>query len=377
MPTISFWWQINLDKKEKKACLGWQKKLTRIQFNKTAQKKADNIIIQKFTRLLKKNAKRLIEDKSLSILCHLLNGLGNGLYYDKKLVSYLDNFVVINSSGAASLIQNPRGGETHPWQTFAYAFMAGIKPTAILSDQDYTLQSLAKNSCNIAKVSAKGSELGHLLFSIAHLPSSFHRLKFNYGRKIKSVRELFQAALDAHQYSLELVCDMFHLTEGLCAASAKIPFLKTEKILVGQLLNKQLSQLIPLSLFIHHAAPHFPHQKTFAKHSIPGQLAAALNLTGDLNRFFFCAGHLIELLCFSASFGFTIKPHYWRAAFYIMNELNTLLYQQGQTFLIDFGALAHYRRANTLLLLILPQLKNQRIILTAAQLKQYTIKKMI
>lgn len=233
---------------------------------------------------------KVISSGSRSAIAHLVNGWGNFTLDGKTGVDYL--FDDCNLDGfSVTIPQSPGRADSdyHPWQSFAYSSMAGIEPEQKLPRLGLTLRTLAINSRSITVDHRAGDEdLGHLLFAAAHVVPDPNFEFFIDGRTVSLANLIKRAYVaNAQENSNSHVCSRYHLTEGLCAATALIPGAQIYHADVQSLLDLQSLRVYPLVAFLHRL------------------ISNPLNST-NLNDILFHAGHLLETFSFARKFGYTI-----------------------------------------------------------------------
>jgi len=321
----------------------YKKKLYASQVNLDLRlaKKTDQYIV-------KRAAKRIdefLQYKVLGILCHLINGFGNAIWKNKNLLDHLPRYIVGTTPSTYRIRQNAKiNGDYHPWQIFTYCIMAGIPLTQKISKINIDLKTLAKNSNRISQ--NVGGEMGHLLFALAHMPE----VKTLYLKnQLYTVEEIFLSALKEHRYEFYAVCRMIHLTEGTCAAAAKIPCLKKYRKFTQINLTTQLNKLFVVGLLLQEIKAELALRKVKVpqKNANAKKLARLLNLKNISQDIYHLVGHLVELAIFAEIFQYKISKSHWRIIYEILNQLNFYLCEE--KIKIDLATLSHYRRAITLL----------------------------
>lgn len=342
-----FWWPLDLTQQEEKALDQFTKKI--ITEKPLIDKKLNLQVLEKLDRLMKINVADIIERDGLPHHCHLINGWGNSKFNNQGLIHGMEQFAHCSADGKYFVLQCNPEGDFHPWQSFAYAVMAGVDPNMVLSSRGFTLASLAHNSREIN--SDKGIELGHLLFAIAYLEPSLNTPPFYLKGKEYSVEQLMDLAVEAHHYGTFDVCRKFHLTEGLCAASVNIPGLEKYKDAAQGFLTGQLDMLLVLGVILQEAKTLEQTGAPISDDSLITRLRVALRFGHLIENHVYYAGHLIELAGFALSLGYTLKKEHFYAMHYIINELNLTIpsYLSFVSFQEHFYAFGHYRRAVTLL----------------------------
>jgi hypothetical protein len=291
----------------------------------------------------------IVERDSLPHLSHLINGWGNACVAGRHLADELHSFAQYGGSERGWFVpQCDSMGDFHPWQSFAYCFMAGIDPSFRVL-KDCTLRTLALNSHTLK--TSQPEELGHLLFSIPFVLSRSRtsRMLIRLGDQQLTFPQLVESAIDAHLYGHYRVCRKFHLTEGLCAV-ATYPGIAKHRKTIQTLLECQVTQLM-LLVRISQVMRAIRRGKLTNTHELD-ELRSTLSI-GDLfeNQLFYL-GHLVEMCCFAFTAGFAL-PHVTRFALnFAINE--TLTWFPAYITQIDISAanhcLSHLRRGITLYL---------------------------
>src|SRR5258708_14802957 len=70
----------------------------------------------------------ILESDTLPHFAHVINGWGNVVFQGRSMFECLDRFIHAYGTRRALLQCDPEG-DFHPWQTLAYAVMAGGPPT--------------------------------------------------------------------------------------------------------------------------------------------------------------------------------------------------------------------------------------------------------
>lgn len=342
-----FWWPLDLTQHEEMAVDQFTKKI--LAEKPAVDNELNHQVLEKLDRLMKINVADIIERDGLPHHCHLINGWGNSKFNSQGLIHGMEQFAHCNVDGQYFILQCNPEGDFHPWQSFAYAVMAGVDPNMVLSSRGFTLASLAHNSREINN--DKGIELGHLLFAIAYLEPSLNVPPFYLKGKEYNVEQLMDLAIEAHHYGTFDVCRKFHLTEGLCAASVNIPGLEKYKEAAQGFLTGQLDMLLVLGVILQEARILEQTKAPISDDSLITRLRVALRFGHLIENHVYYAGHLIELAGFALSLGYTLKLEHMYAMHYIINELNLTipLHLPFVSFQEHFYAFGHYRRAVTLL----------------------------
>ncbi|HET9166149.1 MAG TPA: hypothetical protein VFP11_09135 [Candidatus Angelobacter sp.] len=288
----------------------------------------------------------LLERDSLPALCHIVNGWGDAQFQQKRLVDAMQPFIHWKEKGEPFILQCDPEGDFHPWQSFAYAAMAGVDSERELGNSTVRLRDLVKTSHYIN--TAETRELGHLLFALSCLDPENSGGAFSLAGKLLDLNALMEAAIDAHHHGSFEVCRKFHLTEGICAAAALIPGLERYREDAQGFLDGQLKVLAVLALVLREA---HRQQTTPAPDCFLSMLRDALVVDTLFENHCYLAGHIIELACFAEIQGYTVTEEHHNLMAFVINELNSLIpaFLPRSSFIDCFLHLGHYRRAITLL----------------------------
>jgi len=229
-----------------------------------------------------------------------------------------------------------------------HAIMAGVHPAAPIKGVGCSLVELAAGSRLLD--TDDGCELGHLLYSVAHLgfePST----QFGLHTEVVDLNRLVEMAVDAHRDGHFKVCRKFHLTEGLCAVARKIPGLERHRASAEGFLAGQLDLLPVFAAALFGARQARERCQPVADGSVVACLRESLAIGGFIENHFYLAGHLIELATLATSFGYTVTDGQWAAIRFVVDELDALLpeYLPHVSLPGCFLHFGHYRRAITLL----------------------------
>lgn len=348
MPAERFWWPLDLSPREEEAVESFRRRMTE------APPALDHDAIESVAGLLAHQmvccVGDIVERDGLPHHCHLINGWGDARWRGRPLFQGMSAFVHRDADGHPIILQCDPEGDFHPWQSFAYAVMAGVDPEVPLGPGGATLRELARHSRTIQ--TGKGQELGHLLFALAHLDPDAGGPPFWFGGAPRSIPELVDLAVDAHHHGTFEVCRKFHLTEGLCAVASEIPGMEGVRGDAQGFLDGQLDMLLLLGAILAEARELIAAGRA----PQPGDLIEELRDTLVMDRYIenhvYYAGHLIELAAFADSFGYRLAPEHRGAVAFVVNELNRTIPAclPRTSFLDCFLHFGHYRRAITLLL---------------------------
>jgi hypothetical protein len=291
---------------------------------------------------------------------HLINGWGDATLADgSKLVDGLAGFVHRGSGGRGLILQKHPEGEVHPWQSLAYAFMAGADPDAPLGSSPWTLRGLAEASRWLN--TTEGEELGHLLYALARLGPGAEEAGFTLGDGSHAdLERLAVLAVEAHLSGHFDVCRKTHLTEGLCAAVAVFPQLASIRSVAEGFLAGQLDSLELLGALLAEVSGSpeevAPEGKGRSGHEPDVELVRSLQgilaLDGYVENHFYWAGHVMEIAGLATIDGFPIADHRWHTMVFVANQANRLLptYLPATWFPGCYLHFGHYRRGLTLLM---------------------------
>lgn len=290
-----------------------------------------------------------IDDRdTLPNLCHVINGWGNAPLGDGSVLDGYARYVHLGDDGAPGILQCAEEGDFHPWQSFAYAVMAGVAPDTPIPGANCNLSELALGSR--ALNTKDGCEFGHLLYTAAHwgLPGN---TPFALVDEVASLEKLVEMAIDAHHDGHFRVCRKVHLTEGLCAIAALDPAFAEHREVAQGFLDGQLDLLPVLCTAVRGARLARERGEPVLPGSLLHTLRESLVIEGFLENHYYLAGHLIELLTLAHGFGYRIGARHWAAARFVVDELNRLLpeYLPQVFFPACFLHFGHYRRAISLL----------------------------
>lgn len=340
---------------------------TRPELNTERARQAGRLLDIRMSRSLPE----ILAHDSLPHLAHVINGWGDSLYQGKRLLDRLLPFAQPGKGGTHFVMQKHAEGDFHPWQTFAYAFMAGISRTRKLGDTKLTLDALARGSTRLEITSDQTEELGHLLFALPWLSRSAWNKTFDLSGEGCSVADLFKMGLESHVSGSFGVCRKFHLTEGLCAVSATIPAFARYRGKAQYFLSGQLDMLLVLAAIL--MANRGDLSASSDVRATIGSLRKSIVLDHLVENHFYYAGHLFEMAMFAWHFGFKLRREHVHAMYFIANELNSMLSETigAASFDNSFLHFGHYRRGLTLLLAF-AQRRQGSSKFSPAQLRAYT-----
>jgi hypothetical protein len=290
----------------------------------------------------------ILERDTLPDVAHVLNGWGDLSHHGRRISEYIAPFAQRTPDRGAVILQKDPEGEFHPWQTFAYAVMAGADVDAPLGARVPSIRDLAHTSRRLNTSDA--CEMGHLLFALAFLDPSLRGPPFVLRNGTYDVQDLMRSAIVAHYAGHFRVCRKIHLTEGICAMAARVPGMATFRRYAQRFLDGQMEMLVVLGAIVEQAyvtATALQPARTDVLVSLRNQLRIGTYLENHC----YYAGHLIELACFAGALGYVLRPEHRAAAALVANRLNTALAASLplMSFMDCFLHLGHYRRAITLL----------------------------
>lgn len=341
-----FWWPLDLSEREQQAVAAARAALGALPagHDRALSARAAELLAERMSHSVLE-----IEDRdTLPNLCHVINGWGNAPLADGCVLDGYARYVHRDEHGNPSFLQCDEEGDFHPWQSFAYAVMAGVSPEAPIAGADCKLFEVALGSRQLN--TKDGCELGHLLYTVAHygLPGD---TQFALIDELRTLSELVDLAIEAHHDGHFRVCRKVHLTEGLCAIAALDPAFAEHRETAQGFLDGQLDLLPVLWAALLGAREARERGESIAAGSLVHTLRESLAIEGFLENHYYLAGHLIELLTLAHGFGFAVAPEHWAAARAVVDELNRLLpdYLPQVFFPACFLHFGHYRRAITLL----------------------------
>ncbi|KIG18516.1 hypothetical protein DB30_00201 [Enhygromyxa salina] len=344
-PTPIDWWPVSIDDRIGDALDGFIDTLqaSPVELDLAALEHADACL----THAMQVEIHDIIDGAALSHYCHLINGWGDARLGGGQLGDGL-GFYARSGATRPYIRQFHRDGDFHPWQTLAYAVMAGADLDRELPGLGVTLRQLYLESREIP--TAEGEELGHLLFALAHMdPPADFCVELD-GRTCGLV-DIMELAITAHHHGHFRVCCKTHLSEGICAAAAKLPSLHGYREQAQAFLDGQLDMMLLLTLAGRERCAAQLSGQPLDPGSLSEAILKALARTSNFEDHLFFAGHLLELGVFAASFGYELPQVHRRAMALLANLTNTILpqYLGRSGFAEHFLFYGHYRRAITLL----------------------------
>ncbi len=344
-----YWWPLDLIGEERTAFGAFQARMREEPV--VLDQVAASATIGMLTMGMRHHIQGLAVDDRLGSFCHLLNGWGDLIVNGAKLTASLANFTQRGPGGGWCLLQMNPEGEVHPWQTFAYATMAGIAPARILYDGGPTLRDLALGSRALPTRDA--DEFGHLLYALATIEPDAG-VHFSLEGERHTTRQLVAMAVRAHHEGTFRVCRKFHLTEGLCAVAARIEGLSEYREAAQGFLEGQMDVLFAVGALLEHAVALHDARRSPDAGGLVERLWDKLAINPLIENHAYLAGHLMELACLAHGLGYTVSLAHRRAMAYIANALNRLLpvFAGGIAWPLCFLHLGHYRRGLSLLSLL-------------------------
>jgi hypothetical protein len=341
------WWPLDLSPAEEEAVVSFREHLVRQPppFDLPSL----GYVARRLAAMMSFHVGDIIERDGLPHLSHLVNGWGNGRYLGQRHLDRIADFVHRDATQRPIILQCDPEGEFHPWQTFAYAVMAGVDADEALPGVGESLRGLTKNSRTIN--TGEGVELGHLLYALAYLDPDVAGRPFTLKGTVCDVMTLMELAVEAHRYGSFEVCRKFHLTEGLCAAASQIRGLEHFRGEAEAFLSGQLDMLFVLGAILAQVRRFANRGERPAPGCLLFKLRDSLALGNNLENHCYYAGHIGELASLATLCGYRIRRDHWSALAYVFNELDATLpsYFEEVSFLDCFLHLGHYRRAMTLL----------------------------
>jgi hypothetical protein len=342
----SFWWPIQLTPAAADALRSFRSTMAAVNLtvdHSTVTAVADLLAIE-----MASHVNEIIERDGLPHLAHVINGWGNACYNGHRLMDEIGPFIHNNQDGLPVVLQCDPEGEFHPWQSFAYAVMAGVDADESLSGSGVTLRELALNSRMLN--TSRGRELGHLLFALPNLDPDMDGPLFSLRGKTYSIFELMEVALHSHHYGGFEVCRKFHLTEGLCAMAAMVPDFNHYRSDSQGFLNGQMDMALLLGMILEETVAFTVDKKQPTEEALMFDLRKSLSMGNEFENHMYYAGHIIELACIAIDLGYKLNQEHRSTIAYIIKTLNEMLpvYLPHISFLDCFLALGHYRRSVTM-----------------------------
>jgi hypothetical protein len=334
-PQSRLWWPIALDEEQVSEVQAFEESLhtkrqeLNLSLNSTASVKLALQVV--------KDQERLLLSDSLPTIAHLLVGWGNVKFIGLDALDLIGAFIHRREHGGVGLLQCNPEGEVHPWQTFAYACMAGVNTSSLI--EGISIRELLHGSFDLG--TSDSSEYGHALFAMVNTGVHEHTQS---GMPSLTIHEIAKQVIHAHFMGSFHVCRKFHLTEGFCAYAALVSASEKDKALAQTLLNSQLDILLILAAIVNLSTSRTGDEYMIAS------LRDSLCLGNLLENHLFYAGHLLELAAFASMLGYRISTTHCLAINYIANAFNSRIDSilRRLDFLQCLYQFAHYRRGITL-----------------------------
>lgn len=290
------------------------------------------------------NIRDVVARDGLPHLAHAIVGWGDGRLDGLSLCDRIAEFATASEAGPVVPQCDPEG-DFHPWQSFAYSAMAGCDGDRPLGTFDFSMRDMIRASRVLQ--TRENRELGHLLFALATYDPDPNGPPFDMGGVEVPVAELPERAVEAHIYGGFQVCRKFHLTEGLCAAVARIPGFEAWRPHAEGFLDGQMTVLEVFALIMELAGAV---ERGGGDRAALARWRNALRIGDNLENHIYYAGHLVELAALARMHGYTLRSSQLNAANYVVNATNrtVMSWQKHLNFRDSFLGLGHFRRASTL-----------------------------
>jgi hypothetical protein len=342
-----FWFPLDLSPSNDTAIADFQTRIANVYVH-LDQPSADETCFA-LTSAMARHAGSILDREGVSHLSHMINGWGNARYRKRRLLEWFELFIRIDLDGQPYLLQmSDEGDNAHPWQSFAYAVMAGIGPEEEICP-GITLGQLARNSQRISSPVC-GRDLGHLLFASAHLYSGLNPDGFCFNGRPFSLRELADRAINAHFNDSFVVCRKIHLTEGLCAVAALVPGMEDLRSAAEGFFEGQMDVVLLIGTILEEVAQALDSGSGLQPDSVAADLRRKLGTGPYLENHCWYVGHLVEMAAFASKQGYELQPAHRNAIRYVLNRLNPAVKKllPYVSFMDVFPGMSHYRRAVTL-----------------------------
>jgi hypothetical protein len=300
--------------------------------------------VARLAEAMRPHIKEIVGRDGLPHLAHAIVGWGDARFEGQRLTDRISNFVSEGPLGPFVPQCDPEG-DFHPWQSFAYAAMAGADGNRPLGCHPHSLKRVVRNSRLLQ--TGEGRELGHLLFAIAEFDPDPEGPPFFMESLRIEVNQLPEIAIQAHHFGTFEVCRKFHLTEGLCAATARMPGFDSYRAHAEGFLNGQMTMLELFALLMHKARKV---QEGEPQHAALAELRGVFRVGPNLENHLFYVGHLVELAGLACLDGFALSKTQSNAVNFLLNETNRTLadWLPHLSFTECFLSLGHFRRAASL-----------------------------
>ncbi len=318
----------------------------RVELDSVRASVADRLIV----RTVKTGLPAILAKDTLPSLCHLFVGWGDALYEGRRLSSLLRNYVHLDDEGREFIFQAHPEGDFHPWQTFCYMVMGGVRADQQITGAS-TLKDLASNSSLIHTQAME--DLGHLLFSHTALELD-DGLEFRFADPdgesslTMNLFAMIASAMRAHHFGSFKVCRKFHLTEGLCAVSTRAGSPKELRSFAQGFFCGQMDLLILLQHVLSLAERY--EELTDHEQAELQELRRLLRMGKLFENHLYYVGHLTELASFGLRFGFEMTSVQRNAAAACIDICNGLIsrFAPGLARAEVLLPFSHYRRGLTL-----------------------------
>jgi hypothetical protein len=280
---------------------------------------------------------RVVTSDSLPAIAHLANGWGDHETLKSEIAKSFVPFFQKHKNGALAVLQCHEEGDFHPWQSFAYLFMAGYLADDTPDGWPCNLQEVALNS-NIFGT-GEGEELGHYLFGLSNIPHAVEKHQVLFSGKFISTSEVVRRSVEAHHFGHFGVCRKYHLTEGICTISRYNLFSNLRSI-AQVYLSAQLDTAVVL------AAAYREILDANANMQIFEQLCMSVGVNNAFVNHVFVVGHLMELAAVGRSQGLQIDSEHSIALDFMRVAIVFCLQTFRKRLILpeDLYQLAHFRR---------------------------------
>jgi len=266
-------------------------------------------VLELAERSVRRHRRELEEDDSVPFLAHAVLSQGNRRVGATSLLERLGEFVL-----AGAMPQADVEGDFHPWQSFAYALLAGVPRDTVMTPGGDTLGSVIAHSTNLCV--DEPEDLGHALVTLGMLPAADRPAVLRFGGVDTPAELLVGHAIRAHYLGHFRVCRKFHLTEGIVLAVARLPGLQRFAAYPAELVAGQMRVLKVLAVLLRLLATPRAQAELITK------LQDALRLGPLFENHLFYSGHLLEIAGVAAAHGHD-TPVRWLNS--VVNDTNTFL----------------------------------------------------
>jgi hypothetical protein len=340
------WWPLDLSDRAERAVVAFRDRMRASPVALDEGVAAGTLAL--LTGVMRRHVEEVVDRDGMPHLAHVINGWGDARLRGRRLLEHFGAFVHRDEDGRPFVLQCDAEGDFHPWQGFAYAVMAGVDLDQPLPGAGATLAEVARNSVYLQ--TSLGRELGHLLYGLAYLETDVEAVRtFFLDGQPFTARELMEHAVVAHFEGDFKTCKKIHLTEGICAAAARMTGFEDYREEAEIFLAGQLEQLYVLGVTLEEA-------RRVRAGETDAALLEDLRATLALGRWFenvvWQSGHLAELAALAAGLGYAIAPEVEHSLALVINEVNALMaaFVPHVDFAANFLVFGHYRRGVSLLL---------------------------